>query len=347
MKSKIIKFGKKFEDILKIKKNFFDDNDSLIKKQKKIARIYSLQSIRKKCKACEKSLEGPKFTNHNIQYIQCKKCTHINGKFNDTEMFSKKLYESENINYSKNYKSNNLKKFKIRQKKIYDPKAKFLKECLKKNNKIEILDFGCGSGYFVSSLIENGFKKVQGIEVSINQINYGKKIFKQSGKNPKILNYHDRKNIFDKILSTQAKCITLIGVLEHIVDIKKFLTKIKKNKNIKYIYLCVPMFSLSSLVENNFKNVFNRQLGGGHTHLFTEKSLKQLMRRYSFYEKGAWWFGTDIPDLFRSFSVQLNKTKSQGLRKVVNDFGTVIDDLQMQLDKKKLSSQVHMFFKRK
>ena len=71
------------------------------------------------------------------------------------------------------------------------------------------------------------------------------------------------------------------------------------------------------------------------------------MRRYSFYEKGAWWFGTDIPDLFRSFSVQLNKTKSQGLRKVLNDFGTVIDDLQMQLDKKKLSSQVHMFFKRK
>ena len=47
----------------------------------------------------------------------------------------------------------------------------------KKNNKIEILDFGCGSGYFVSSLIENGFKKVQGIEVSINQINYGKKNF--------------------------------------------------------------------------------------------------------------------------------------------------------------------------
>ena len=35
MKSKTIKYGKKFEDILKIKKNFFDDNDSLIKKQKK------------------------------------------------------------------------------------------------------------------------------------------------------------------------------------------------------------------------------------------------------------------------------------------------------------------------
>ena len=44
------------------------------------------------------------------------------------------------------------------------------------------------------------------------------------------------------------------------------------------------MFSLSSIVENSFNNIFNRQLGGGHTHLFTEKSLKKMMQKINFSE---------------------------------------------------------------
>ena len=44
----------------------------------------------------------------------------------------------------------------------------------------------------------------------------------------------------------------MIGVLEHLVDIPNFMKNVKKNKSIKYIYLCVPMFSLSCLIENSF-----------------------------------------------------------------------------------------------
>lgn len=347
MSSKIVKYGKKFQDISSIKKNFLFENDILLKKQKKIAKLYTNQPIRKKCKLCEKILLGRSFFNHNIEYIQCKKCSHVNGKFKDTDSFSKKIYESEDINYSKTYKSNDYQKFLNRKKKIYDPKAKFLKKCLNKNKSIKILDFGCGSGYFVSSLIDHGFKSVHGVEVSQQQINYGKSVFRKNKKNPKLLRCEKREKVFDVISHTKANCLTLIGVLEHIVDIHDFLNKIKKNKNIKFIFLCVPMFSLSSLIENNFINIFNRQLGGGHTHLFTEKSLLKLMNKYSFYEKGSWWFGTDIPDLLRSFRVQITKNKSPGLNKTINDLEKITDDLQMQIDKKKLSSQVHMFLERK
>ena len=45
---KLLKFGKKFEDILNIKKNFYKDNDVLLKKQKTIAQLYKRQSVRKK-----------------------------------------------------------------------------------------------------------------------------------------------------------------------------------------------------------------------------------------------------------------------------------------------------------
>ena len=157
---KVAKFGKKYDDIFKIKKNFLKDNNFLLKRQKRISKIYSNQPVRKFCKACKKKLKGDTFFNHGIRYIQCKNCSHINGRFQDTIKYSNKIYLSKSVNYSNNYRSVDIKNFSFRQKKIYNPKAKFLRDCLKTEKKLEILDFGCGSGYFVSSLIDNGFKKV-------------------------------------------------------------------------------------------------------------------------------------------------------------------------------------------
>ena len=343
----MLKFGKKYQDLIKIKENFSKNNDQLFNKQRKISKIYSSQPIRKICKACNKKIKGEFFINHGIKYTQCKICSHINGRFQDTVEFSNKIYLSKSINYSKNYQSIDIKNFKDRQKKIYDPKAEFLKKFLKDKKKIKILDFGCGSGYFVSSLIDSGFKTVQGVELSKQQIDYGKIIFKKLKKNSKNLEFHSRYKIYDFISTTDAECITLIGVLEHLVDIHTFLKTVKNNKNIKYIYLCVPMFSLSCLVENSFEKVFNRHLGGGHTHLFTNKSLKKMMNSYGFVEKAAWWFGTDIPDLYRSFVINSKKKNSKALQDILHEFKHLVDDLQLTVDKKKLSSQVHMILKKK
>ncbi len=344
---KILKFGKKYQDISVIKKNFLKDNDFLLKKQNKISLLYKKQPIRKFCKVCMKKIKGEFFINHGIKYIKCKYCTHINGKYQDTIKFSNKIYLSNSINYSKNYRSINKNSFILRQKKIYNPKADFLKKILKNNMRSKILDFGCGSGYFVSSLIDKGFKNVEGVELSKNQISYGKKIFKKINKDQNILKYCERANIDEHIRTTNANCITLIGVLEHLVDIHSLLKNIYKNKNIKYIFLCVPMFSLSCLIENSFSSIFNRHLGGGHTHLFTEKSLKYLMQKYKFFENAAWWFGTDFPDLHRSLLVNSIKKNSKALNCLTDDFVRIIDDLQLALDKQKLSSQVHIVFKKK
>ena len=344
--NKTIKFGKKLSDVFSIKENFYLENDILLKKQKRISNIYKKQPLRKNCKACEKKLFGKKFFNHTITYIECSSCGHINGKYKDTEKFSDLIYKSHSINYSKNYFSKNLKKYKIRQKKIYNPKAIFLKQGIKEWKKIKVLDFGCGSGYFVSSLKDCGFQNVKGCEVSFEQIDYGKKIFRLLKKDENLLYYVNSENIFNEIKKTDATCVSVIGVLEHLVDIRKFLNAVKMNRNIKYIYLCVPMFSLSSIVENSFNNIFNRQLGGGHTHLFTEKSLKKMMKKINFSEISTWWFGSDFSDLLRSFMVKVSKKKEKPLINHLKKLQSQIDSLQLILDKKKMSSQVHMILKR-
>ena len=66
----------------------------------------------------------------NINYYLCPKCQHINGAFQETGSFLKKLYNkgsgAKNIyaSYSKDYNE--------RIKKIYNPKVKFLKKIIKR-----------------------------------------------------------------------------------------------------------------------------------------------------------------------------------------------------------------------
>ena len=74
-----LKFGKKSIDIFNIKQNFFTNNDELLKKQKQILRIYKNQPKRKICKICKRKLQGEFFINHQMKYVLCNYCSHING----------------------------------------------------------------------------------------------------------------------------------------------------------------------------------------------------------------------------------------------------------------------------
>ncbi len=346
LNKKSIRFGKSFKDVDQIKKNFFFENNSLLKKQNKLNKLYISQPLRKKCKACNSNLKGKSFKNHKIRYIECKKCSHINGCYKDTKNFADKIYVNEKVSYSKSYYEKNAKQFLIRQKKIYDPKANFLKKSFSNLEKIKVLDIGAGSGYFVSSLIDKKFKKVEGFEVSKSQVNFGKKIFSIIGKNENLLNNLSFQEIKTVVKKTNYNCISLIGVLEHMVDMSEIMNVIKKNKKIKYLYILVPMFSFICIVENLFDKIFNRHLGGGHTHLFTEKSLKKFMNKFGFSEHSSWWFGTDMHDFYRSVVVEMNKRNFTPLENEANNIKSEIDRLQLILDKKKICSEVHMLLKR-
>tara|TARA_B100001093_G_scaffold512017_1_gene581089 strand:+ start:2995 stop:4041 length:1047 start_codon:yes stop_codon:yes gene_type:complete len=347
LKKKILKFGKSFKDIEAIKKNFFRENNNLLKSQDKINKIYQAQPKRTKCKACNLKLNGPSFLNHGIKYIECNKCTHVNGYHQDNTLFSEKIYVTENKQYAKTYHETNLKKFKIRQKNIYDPKALFLKNCFKNPKKIKVLDVGAGSGYFISSLIKYGFQDVSGVEISRTQVKLGKKFLEKIHKRSDKLSNITFNEIIKLVDTTDFNCLSMIGSLEHMEDMSTIMKSIKKNKKIKYLYILVPMASFLCVVENLFPKVFNRQLGGGHTHLFSEKSLTKFMNNYGFVDYSSWWFGTDVHDLYRSIILDMEEKKYKPLQNIALDMKNIIDNLQFQLDKKKISSEVHMLLKRK
>ena len=335
--NKIIKFSKSYENIFKLKKDFYDSNKINLKNAIKINNEYKKQPLRKYCKNCGSKKIKIFIKNFNIPYKLCSSCGHLNGAYKDTKVFAKKLYNS---NDGKKYSKNYLNDFNTRVENIYIPKVDFLKKVVKK--RISLLDLGCGAGHFVKALEQKGIFAI-GYDTSKDLCKLGNKKLKKN----KIYSVNFEK-IYDIVENnSEFNTLSLIGVLEHLTDPNKLLNSFKKSK-IRYLYICVPLFSLSSFLENSFPNVFPRQLSGGHTHLYTEKSLNYLANKYNLKIVGEYWFGTDFPDLMRSLINSGNIiNKKIYSKELYKKFSKFIDELQFVLDKNKVCSQVHMVFENK
>ena len=108
------------------------------------------------------------------------------------------------------------------------------------------------------------------------------------------------------------------------------------------------MFSFSVIFEDVFRGCFNRQLGGGHTHLYTDSSLAYMADMMGFEKCASWKFGSDMMDLYRMLSVELEKNGNTGLNGVLHDkFLPLLNDMQLLVDKSEFASEIHMVLKRK
>ena len=332
---KIVKFSKSYKNIIHLKADFFVNNKFNLKLYKKIYNYYRKQPVRKYCKNCGSKKIKSFIKNFQIPYKLCSHCGHLNGAYQDTNNFAKKLYnDNDGKNYSRNYNKN----YNLRVKNIYSAKVEFLKKIIKE--KIKLIDVGCGAGHFIKAL---ELKKISavGYETSKALSNLGNKKLKKN----KIIQVE-----FDKIYEVikqdnSTNILSMIGVLEHLTDPHRLLNSFKKSK-IKYLYISVPLFSLSTFIENSFQNVFPRQGAGGHTHLYTKKSLNYLAKKYNLKIIGEYWFGTDMPDLMRSLINSGNILNNKiYMKELNNNFSNFVDELQTILDKNKICSEVHMIFK--
>ena len=106
------KYSKSSSFYLNTKKDFFETNDNLLKQALKYNQIYKEQNKRENCKICCFNLGNDyDIQNHNIGYIFCKKCNHLNGIYEDTENFIQKMYlDNEGRSYSNHYIDKNIKK---------------------------------------------------------------------------------------------------------------------------------------------------------------------------------------------------------------------------------------------
>jgi len=331
---KIIKFSKPIEDVARIKKSLISNNKENLIKNNKINKIYKKQKIRKKCIICEYKIKYTDFISHNIPYNICRKCGHLNGRKLIDKSFNDHIYSSEKgSRFSYKYKSH----YVSRVKNIYRPKIKFLNSVLKK--KYKILDFGCGAGHLIKSCEDLGINGV-GIDPNQELIDLGRKYLKKNQLFK--LNFNDCLNY---IKESKADVLSLIFVLEHLEKPKEIFDIFLKSK-IKYLFISVPLNSFSVFIENVFKDICPRQLGGPHTNLYSKESLNYLIKKYKFKNIGEWWFGSDFNDLYRSILISSNFRTEHYKKKFDEIFLKNIDSFQSILDKEKLCSEIHLILKK-
>jgi SAM-dependent methyltransferase len=340
----MIRFGKSSDALLQHKQAFFEENESLRTEGLRAADIYTAQPRRSACKCCTAAIGPVAFTKQGIEYHICENCGHLNGSYEDTDAFCAALYTEDNgRRYARNYKTSDRQAYLRRVEDIYLPKAEFLRDGLVAHGvdptDLRFADFGAGSGYFVAAMRRLEWQKAIGFEVSKEQVELADEMIEKDA-----VRQCDLSEIVSIAGEIECDVISMVGVLEHLQQPREVLAAIKQNRSIRYIYLSVPLFSPCVFLELIFPRVFQRQLTAGHTHLFTDSSLDWVCREFELTRIAEWWFGTDMVDLMRSVSVELALESNADTMSIrwLELFGPVVDELQIALDRHKLSSEVHM-----
>jgi hypothetical protein len=341
------KYGKASGPLLSIKQDFFTKNDEMLAEQRRLGLVYTAQKPRSECKCCGGPIDGVDFVKQGIAYVLCPTCSHLNGAHDDSAAFCAAVYTDDSgEQYATHYQAQDKPAFDARVRDIYIPKAEFLFKALEKDGQDPIgftyADFGAGSGYFVSALMTQGAKRATGFEVSQAQVNLA------LAMNPDAdMTCHDLDETVSLARSTGADVVSLIGVLEHLQRPREFLHAVSKNASVTYLFLSVPLFSPCVFLEIVFPGVMQRQLIGGHTHLYTEASLDWARGEFGFEKAGEWWFGTDLVDLFRMVQVTMGKSENtSGMTdRWAQMIGPALDGMQLEIDKRHLSSEVHQLWR--
>lgn len=344
------KYSKSSAGYLLHKTYLLDKNKQNLEKNDVIAALYRKQPLRTQCKNCEAHFppqSTPDFTSHSIDYYFCRNCEHLNGMHQDTAEFANALYaDSEEINYHETYTADDTDVYQSRVADIYLPKVDFLLEAVGSEDKttnIEVLDIGSGAGHFVEALRSRNIP-VRGLEISGKAVNYGNRMMGED-----ILCQVEYEELLSEISTSRASVATMIGVLEHLANPREVLAAIEGNSNIKYLYLLLPVVSLAVFLEMFFQDSFNRLLGGGHTHLYSRKSIAHILNEFDFDSISEWWFGADIPDLIRFGQIELGRASASDYVKDLwgQKFRGICDKLQSVIDREHFCSEIHIVAKKR
>ncbi len=342
------KYGKPIAPLLAFKKVFFSENELLLEREKKINNEYTIQPRRLRCKNCSSPFEGKvDFVKQGVGYRFCGKCGHLNGIYEDTESFCRKVYAQDGgDSYSRLYSATDRTDYFSRVEELYKPKADFLLEALRHYESdvgdLIFTDVGAGSGYFVAAMRSLGIEKAMGYDVSKVQVEFCNQML-----GAEVLRTYDLEKTNSFLENVEGDVISLIGVLEHLRDPRGALRALRSNNRSRYLFISVPLVSPCVFFELAFPSIMARHLSGVHTHLYSESSLSWMANEFGLKHLASWWFGSDVVDLYRSIAVRMKQIDPLNTLAARWErlFLPILDELQLVLDKKHLASEVHILYK--
>ncbi len=270
---------------------------------------------------------------HGFRYVNCLSCGHVytDSRYSDEAIrrfYEKNVYWSE-VTYA------NKETCYYRRENIALPKVEYAEKQVGEGQGRLWLDVGAGIGDMVSVAKERGWQAV-GLELSETSVAFAQETFDVVLHSQTLEEYLvQRPEVMGR-----AAMVSLIGVLEHVVDPMGLLAQAHKVLMPGgAVMIQVPIGnSLAAMVQSVFPhNVFRHMNPIEHIMLFTEPSLKEALDRAGFKMVSAWYHGLDIYELLTNLSLVNEQVREAPL------FGAMMEmfnDLQQVVDEKRLSDRI-------
>lgn len=273
----------------------------------------------KKCLVCKSKKQEKYLIKYNIPIVTCAKCdltyaTMQPKNFND--VYSQNDYLSKSISSYDKTRKYRIKRFGIERVKILT----------KYKKKGKLLDFGCGTGWFLESA-KNKFD-VRGVEFSDSIRDW---LFDK-------LNIKTYKTL-NEIKNEKFDIITAFDVIEHVPDPLKLLHELKKKLTRDGIILIYTP-NKDSLGFHYLKERNNLLCPPNHLSYFNYKSFRYMTEKVGMRIVETQYRGLDIGDIY----AYLNEFKDKKIASYLNKNSVL---LQKFLDNTSYANHVRFVIKNK
>ncbi len=309
--------------------------------QKQMTTYKKLKGASKRvhCIVCAKKLTGEKFAHRGLSFIQCAHCKHV-----QLTLIPPKDYLQHHQFYAV-YPKLNQKDYEDRKQRIYTPKLAWILASLRsfgysnaELKRMNWFEFGTGAGYFLSAVKDFGIKHFGGCDGDFRLVRSANHFLGSRRVS------HENQPI-SKLIGTYSSDIYIaFYVMEHMEDTHEFLLHLKNLPKGTLFIFSVPVFGFAALLDNAFHHRYARNLDGVlHTQLYSDDSIRYVMKLAGYQIKAEWVFGQDMDDLWRYLKLQLAGKYSKRMEwEIAKKLAILQDELQNCLDRAMFSDQRHI-----
>jgi len=303
-----------YKDLIREREEFWDKRKVLNKKDSHAS-----------CNLC-KSTNAKQFLEYkDYKLFECLDCSCIYANINIADNYEEIIYDNDF--YKENNKREILDTYDYRKNLFAKERLEYITDKCSFNIKTEnLLDLGCGYGYFLKYLSEHEVRAV-GLELT----DFFVEVCKEKGLNVK-------KTFLEDELDDSYNIITMFDVLEHLSDpLSFFKTAHKKLKSGGHILAYTP--NIHSFAFYFQKGKQNLLLPYEHLSFYDENSLNYLAKNSGFEIVSIEYFGLDMVDYLSMKEYEDGINYNEKLSEI-------IPYLQAIIDNKKLSNHLRVVLKK-
>lgn len=278
-----------------------------------------------KCFICSNTDNNKIFMEYNeYKLFECSKCSLVFPNIKTDQDYVNLIYDNDF--YSQDVEKQIMSTYDYRKNTFGPERLQYIiKNCNFNIKSDNILDFGCGPGYFLKYLQDNNIS-CRGLELTDFLVDicksYNLDVSNQS------IEFEEKK----------YNVITMFDVLEHLIDPVNILnTTASKLKPKGYILAYLPnIHSFSFYFQKGKQNLL---LPYEHLCFHSDKSLKLLASKTGLEVKSIEYFGLDMVDYLSMKEYEDNISYNDKLK-------DIIPYLQALIDKSNISNHMRVVFQK-